>query len=212
MVVQVVLDTSPLYLPLLLLHDFKSPHCHFFFKNIPVSCLCQLSYQVVIRIRFCFSTWTDSSGIRFELVCFLRVGEGWLGAGCVKGRNLTFLPSLLSAHPVCSLFLMGMFRKQVLPRAAGPAECPSPTLTQHDVGRDRFVCGAALFSLCWSVELELITMAGDISTTVHQHWSSHVHSFICSVVCDGVLWRDRDTDVSGSFWQDAKDHVYVWLS
>lgn len=133
MVVQVVLDTSPLYLPLLLLHDFKSPHCHFFFKNIPVSCLCQLSYQVVIRIRFCFSTWTDSSGIRFELVCFLRVGEGWLGAGCMKGRNLTFLPSLLSAHPVCSLFLMGMFRKQVLLPSALLPPWPSMMLEGIDL-------------------------------------------------------------------------------
>lgn len=121
--------------PLLLLHNFKFPHCHFFLKNIPVSCYISCHTRLLSKHVFLFLFFNMSrfKWDKMNYCVFPRVGMGCLGVGCTVGRPSLYLP-FSPPLPVCSLFLTECSGSQRV--------CPSPCLTQEAWE------GAALLHLC----------------------------------------------------------------
>lgn len=125
MVVQVVLDSSSSTHPLLLLlHNFKFPHCHFFFKNIPVSCYMSCRTRLLPQpgsLVFFFNLSRFKRDKMWTAVCFR--GSAWVrGCRLHSGETSLYLPfsHLIRLLPV----LNGMFRKHALLGAEGCALVP----------------------------------------------------------------------------------------
>lgn len=194
-VVQVVLDTFSSPHPsssYIILNSHTATSFLKIFLFLATSAVIPGCYQNMF-FCFCFLTWADSSGIRYELLCVSEGRYGVLGCGLYSGETLT-VSSFLSTSSCVLPVLNGMFWE--------PKGVPFPLSDPGGVGRSRTPPSLwkelAMGRMCW---------------VGHSKPCSE-----CSIVWDYILQRRTHTGeqrsgphVSGSSWRDIQRAVFVYL-